>query len=126
MIAPFLFTQKTEQKGWGVFTKEAISSNTRIELSPIVVMSGQEMKFLNQTKLHDYIFHWGNGGCCMALGLVPIYNHARPSNCEYFMHFEDELIEIKTMIPIEAGAQLTINYQGQRFAEDPDWFKVLP
>ena len=54
--------------------------------------------------------------CCMAFGFVPMYNHSYKSNCEYFMDFEEETIQIKTVRVIEKGEELTINYNG-------DWNK---
>ncbi|MEJ7673797.1 MAG: hypothetical protein WKF59_14150 [Chitinophagaceae bacterium] len=46
--------------------------------------------------MHDYIFEWGKktGKCCIALGYISMYNHSYKSNCEYFMNFEEETIQI--------------------------------
>ncbi|MEO6813430.1 MAG: SET domain-containing protein-lysine N-methyltransferase, partial [Ginsengibacter sp.] len=63
--------------------------------------------------------------CCMALGLVPIYNHSYQSNCEYFMDFENESIEVKTTREIEKGEELTINYNGDWDDGKKVWFEVV-
>ncbi len=42
----------------------------------------------------------------MALGFVPLYNHSYTSNCEYFMDFEEETIQVKTVRKINAGEEL--------------------
>jgi len=126
MILPYLFIARTENKGWGVFTKQSIQADLLIESSPVIIMSAQEMELLNKTKLHDYIFHWENEKCCMAMGYVPLYNHEKPSNCEYFQNFENGIIEIKSMRTIDAGEELTINYQGSMNAPNPDWFELKP
>ncbi len=116
--------RKTAHKGWGVFALQDFEAFELVESAPVVVMSAEEMKLLDQTKLHDYIFHWENGGCCMALGNTPIFNHAAPSNCEYYQDYENEIIEIKTVRAVKKGEELTINYNGDADANNSVWFKV--
>ena len=119
-----LSIQSTEGKGRGIFTNESIEADTVIEIAPVIVMSGDERKLLDATKLHDYIFEWGetSAQCAMALGWVPVYNHAANSNCEYFMDFEEETMLIKTVRRIEAGEELTINYNGDWDDGKAVWF----
>src|SRR5687767_9164097 len=119
-----IFIAATKQKGRGVFTKEGIAANTVIEIAPVIVMSRDDRKLLDQTLLHDYIFEWGEkkNQCCMALGYVPIYNHAYKSNCEYEMDFDAALIKIKTMRHIKAGEELFINYNGDWNSPKKVWF----
>ncbi len=124
MIYSSLYINKSDGMGRGVFTKEDIPANTVIEISPVIVMSGEERKFLDQTLLHDYIFEWGvdSRQCCMALGYVAIYNHSYTSNCEYEMDFTNELIKIKTVRSVNAGEELFINYNGDWNDDKPVWF----
>ena len=127
MIKPYLFIEKTDKKGKAVFTSERIPAGTVIEISPVIVMSLEDRKYLDKTLLHDYIFEWGKlkDKCCMALGLIPIYNHSYKSNCEYFMDFEDDTIFIKTVRIIKKGEELTINYNGNWDDGKKVWFEVL-
>lgn len=124
MLHPSIYIDKSDEKGRGVFTKEPIRANIIIEASPVIVMSSEERKLLDQTLLHDYIFEWGadNKQCCMALGFVPVYNHSYKSNCEYEMNFESETIKIKTVRNIEAGEELFINYNGDWNNDKKLWF----
>ena len=114
MLLPSLYIYETPEMGRGVFTSEPIAKDTIIEVSPVIVMTSDERKLLDQTLLHNYIFEWGEKKnlCCMALGYVPIYNHSYKSNCEYEMDFEKEIITIKTMRFIQEGEELFINYNG--------------
>lgn len=109
-----------------MFTQEAIPEGTVIEIAPVIVMSAQDRSFIDQTKLHDYIFVWGEkeDRCAMALGYVPMYNHSAPSNCEYEMEWEAELIRVKTVRYIQAGEELFINYQGDWNSDEPVWFNA--
>ena len=124
MIYPSIYIDKTGEMGRGVFTKVPIPANTIIETSPVIVMSSEERKLLDQTLLHDYIFEWGpdNKQCCMALGFVAVYNHSYKSNCEYEMNFENETIRIKTVREIEEGEELFINYNGDWNNAKKLWF----
>ena len=99
MLKSCLYVDTTLKMGRGVFTKKTIPAETIVEVSPVIVMSAEDRKLLDQTPLHDYIFEWGakKEKCCMALGLVPIYNHSFQSNCEYFMNFDVDTIFIKTV-----------------------------
>ena len=126
MIKQYLYLKKITTKGRGVFTKEKIDANMVIEKSPVIVMTAEDRVLLDKTLLHDYIFEWGinKDKCCMALGLVPMYNHSFESNCEYFMDFEEETIQIKTIRVISKGEELTINYNGNWNDNKKVWFEV--
>lgn len=109
-----------------MYTDEPIAAGTVIEISPVVVMSAEERKLLDQTLLHDYIFEWGEQSelCCMALGYVPVYNHSYASNCEYEMDFDAGDIRITTVRDIAKGEELFINYNGKWDDATPIWFDV--
>ena len=127
MIKDYLYIKTIKEKGRAVFTKESIEANTIIEESPVIVMTKEERVYLDKTLLHDYIFEWGEAKdrCCMALGYVPIYNHSYKSNCEYFMDFETETIQVKTVRKIEKEEEITINYNGNWNDNKKVWFDVL-
>jgi uncharacterized protein len=126
MLKPYLYIKNTTEKGRGVFTRERIAANTVIEIAPVIVMQMTDREHLDKTLLHDYIFEWGKekNKCCMALGLIPIYNHSYKSNCEYFMDFEDDSIMVKTVRVIKNGEELTINYNGDWNDGKKVWFDV--
>lgn len=127
MIKPYLYIDKTADKGKGVFTREKIAAGTVIEISPVIVMSKDDRVHLDKTLLHDYIFEWGkeNDQCCMALGIISVYNHSYKSNCEYFMDFEEETMFIKTVKVIKPGEELTINYNGDWNDGRKVWFDAV-
>ena len=126
MILPYLYIGTAANMGRGIFTSENIDEGIIVETAPVIIMSTDERKLLDQTILHDYIFECGEGNkeCCMALGYVPIYNHSYSSNCEYEMDFENESITIKCVHYIKAGEQLFINYNGLWNDTKSVWFEV--
>ena len=126
MIHPSLYIELTQKKGKAVFTNIEIEAGVVVEISPVIVMNGNDRVHLDKTLLHDYIFEWGEkkDKCCMALGFIPIYNHSYTSNCEYFMDFEEEIIFVKTVRTIKKGEELTINYNGDWNDTTKVWFEV--
>ena len=123
-----LSVRRTARMGWGVYTTEAIPKGTLVEESPVVVMDAAARALIDRTPLHDYLFEWGEDRslCCMAMGYVPVYNHASPSNCEYEMDFEKGVIAVTAMRDIRAGEQLFVNYNGDWDDPRPVWFAELP
>jgi uncharacterized protein len=107
-----------------VFTSAPIAAGTVVEIAPVIVMSREERQQLDQTKLHDYIFEWGEQReyCCMALGYIPMYNHSYSSNCEYEMDFEQEQIQVTAVRDIKEGEELFINYNGDWNDKTTVWF----
>ena len=126
MLKPYLFIGMSPGKGRGVFTRERIPANTVIEISPVIVMPAEDRIHLDKTLLHDYIFEWGKeeAQCCMALGMVPIYNHSYKANCEYFMQYDDETILVKTVRVVGKDEELFINYNGDWNDSKPLWFET--
>lgn len=126
MLKDYLRVEHTENKGRGVFTTEAIEVDTVIEIAPVIVMSKADRQHLDKTLLHDYIFEWGadKDQCCMALGLIPMYNHSYSSNSDYYMDFEEQMMVVKTVRKIEAGEEITINYNGDWDNEKKLWFEA--
>ena len=124
MILPNLFVAPTAERGRGVFTSADIDKGTVIEISPVIVMTREERKLLDQTLLHDYIFEWGVDpkGCCMALGYIPLYNHSYRANCEYEMDYAQQVITVKSVRFIRAEEEVCINYNGDWNNETPVWF----
>lgn len=127
MILPCLTIAETQKMGRGVFTSESIVRGTIVEVSPVIVMGPEDRTLLDKTPLHDYIFEWGDdrSRCCMAMGYVPVYNHASPSNCEYEMDYEEDTITVTAVRDIEAGEELFINYNGDWDDKRPVWFDDL-
>jgi SET domain-containing protein len=116
-----------KKMGRGMYTQYPIKAGAIIEVAPVVVMTADDRILLDKTALHDYIFEWGEKAdrCCMALGLVPMYNHSYEANCEYEMFFGKEVIAVKAMRDIEAGEQLFVNYNGDWDNKEKVWFETI-
>lgn len=121
-----LYIDVSGGRGRGVFSRSNLTAGEVIELSPVLVLSREEMKEVESTRLHDYIFEWGDDRekCCIAWGYLSMYNHAEPPNCTYEMDYEEETITIRTLRIIEEGEELFINYLPEEGAKPAIWFKV--
>lgn len=111
--------------GRGVFTKCAIKAGEIIETAPVIILGYKDTKILTKTKLTNYIFDWSDktaNKSALALGYISLYNHSYNSNCEYEMDFETEMMQIKAICDIDAGAELFVNYNGTYNDEKPVWF----
>ena len=126
MLQPYIHILPSRARGRGLFTTSEISEGTIIEVAPVILMSAADRVLLDKTLLHDYIFEWDDNKewCCMALGYVPIYNHAYQANCDYEMDFEHQTITIKSVRDIAKGEELFINYNGSWNDPKPVWFDV--
>jgi len=126
-VYDYLEIKNTLHKGRGVFCTRPLPEGFLVEEAPVVVMSEKDLRLINDTALFNYIFEWNAGGqkgCCMALGYVPVYNHASPSNCEYEMDYAAETIRVYTVRAIAAGEELTINYTGDFDSKEKVWFEL--
>ncbi len=121
-----LYIDVSGGRGRGVFSRSNLTAGEVIELSPVLVLSREEMKEVEGTRLHDYIFEWGDDRekCCVAWGYLSMYNHAEPPNCTYEMDYEEETIAIRTLRSIEAGEELFISYLPEEGNKPPIWFEV--
>jgi len=126
MILPILYIMETAGRGRGVFTTEAISEGTTIEIAPVIVLNQTERALIDTTLLHDYIFEWGinEQEAAVALGYVSIYNHQVDANCKYEMDFENKTIQIQTKRAIAVDEELCINYNGDGVTDKPVWFET--
>jgi SET domain-containing protein len=128
MPKPDIYLAHTPGKGRGIFTRKAIKAETIIETAPVIIMTHDERLHLDQTILHNYIFEWQPDGqqlCCMALGLIPMYNHSYQSNCEYYMDYDNNEIFIQAVRNIAPGEELTINYNATWNDETKLWFDAI-
>jgi SET domain-containing protein len=123
---PSLFVGPSSRGGRGVFTSAPIPKGSIIEISPVIVMPGQERSQIDQTKLHDYYFIWGDEDdqCAIVLGYGSLYNHAYQPNAEYAPDFERQTLDFYALRDIQAGEEITVNYSGDPEGEIELWFDM--
>ena len=124
MRHPGIYIAPSKLGGRGVFTSEALEKGELLEVCPVIVLKKGDTELVDKTTLYDYYFLWGDDQkrICIALGYGSLYNHFAPSSADYSMDYDAELIEIFTVRSIEAGEEITINYNGDPKDDTPPWF----
>ncbi len=119
-----LFIARVKNKGRGVFTAEAISKGSIIEICPVIIIPKKEVDIIHQTDLHDYYFVWGekDDEGAIALGYGSLYNHSYKPNAEYIYDLNENVIEIVAIKDIKAGQEILCNYHGDPDCKDELWF----
>ena len=110
-------------KGRGVIATEAIAGGETVERSPVLPIS---METSERPGLSDYAFAWGEDvpgfaagqECAIGLGYLALYNHGTPSNVRLLRHYDENEMSIVALRDIEAGEELTIDY------DIPLWFEA--
>ncbi|MBA4197673.1 MAG: SET domain-containing protein-lysine N-methyltransferase [Chitinophaga sp.] len=112
MILPYLVVAPSPKGGRGVFASRDIKAGSTVEISPVLVFNQKDASFIEQSRLRNYIFEWGDSKKkrAVALGYISMYNHSYDANCIYEMDFVEETMSIITIKKIKKGEELFINY----------------
>ena len=91
-------------------------------------MIGQDdVPLLRQTRLEHYYFEWGHDcqQAAIALGYGSLYNHSYTPNARYVFRESEECLEFIALREIQAGEEITINYNNlEESAANPLPFTV--
>ena len=116
--------KRIKGKGRGVFARRAIRKGELIEKVPMLVLPAEQYHdSLGGTDLANYCFNWKEGTVALALGYGSLYNHSYKPNARY----EDvwpQTKEFTAIRDIEAGEEITVNYNGKPRSRSGVWFDV--
>lgn len=121
---PQLYIAPSNIHDRGVFTLAAIPKGSIIEICPVLLIPPEDMEILKQTSLYDYYWAWEEDeqSGAIALGYGSIYNHSYTPNSRYLADFSGLKLEIHTIKDIEAGEEITFNYNGEPDDQTKVWF----
>jgi uncharacterized protein len=113
-----------EGRGRGMFACRKFLKGELIERAPIVAIDEKKWPNAAKTILSHYAFDWGEKDehAAIALGYISIYNHSYSPNAQLEQMLEELMMEIIAIKDIEAGEEITINYNGEPENQDPLWF----
>lgn len=119
-----IYISESKLGGRGVFAGSSIQKGDLIEVAPVIICNESDKILLDQTALYDYYFMWGENEekTAIALGFGSLYNHNCPANAEFMADYDDNTIDFYALRYIEAGEEITINYNGNPFDESKPWF----
>ncbi len=99
-------------KGRGVIALHALRAGQLVERAPVIVVDAAEVERVAATTLGRYYYEWGasEDQAAIALGYGSLYNHSYEPNLAYEFREERMCIDYLALRDIEAGEELTINY----------------
>lgn len=117
--------KQVKGKGRGVFARRPIPEGAVIERVPVLVLPFDDIKNRTDwTDLAGYCFLWGEGTVALALGYGSLYNHSFRPNARY-----DDVPPrskvFRALRAIEAGEEITVNYNGDPADLSPLDFEVI-
>jgi hypothetical protein len=119
-----IFVARTHDRGRGVFTNKKIKKGQVVEICPMIVFSQKDRKQINDTFLYEYYFEWGDDvkKGALALGYGSLYNHSYTPNAKYDPDFDLNILEFSAIRDIEAGEEITVNYNLDPNDTTPVWW----
>ena len=109
-------------RGRGVVADARIEAGALVERSPVLIIPPPDRAACDGTIVFTYVFMWEHGTveedlykhdgrAAIALGFTSLLNHSYTPNCEFIRHIDELAIDLVALRPIEAGEELTIDYQ---------------
>lgn len=112
---PHIEVKESPLHGRGVFAKNRITKGSLIERAPVVFLSNDEKEILRFTKLFHYYFLLSEPEkqVAFSFGHASFYNHSAKANAFYTFSRKRNTINLYACQTIEAGDEVTINYNGK-------------
>jgi SET domain-containing protein len=112
---PIVRIGKSLGRGRGVFAEADIEEGDVIEISPVLVIPSDQLEYINQTILRDYVFQWNrinnpNKRGAIALGIGSLFNHSDDPNCDYRCDLTKGLIYYIASRDISIDEEIFVNY----------------
>ena len=109
-------------RGRGVVATVPARKGTLLERSPVLLIPDKDRALVDSTIIFTYVFMWEHGTveedlykhagrAAIALGYTSLLNHSASPNCTFVRHMDEGLIDLITLRDVEAGEELTIDYQ---------------
>ena len=115
-------------KGRGVFASRPILAAETIEEAPVIVVPAPEVPRIDETKLGDYYFDWGESqkDAGFMLGICSLCNHSYSPNARFYRKYESGAVLFVALRDIAAGEEITVNYNEDPGDHSPLWFDAIP
>lgn len=117
--------RRTKAKGWGVYARKFIPSDSTIEEVPVLLIPRSDLWHPDGTSaLADYAYVWDDDRVAIALGYGSLYNHSYEPNAQYV---DDDpcLKRYVALRDIQPREEITINYNALPDDETDVGFDVL-
>ena len=114
-------------RGRGIFATRDIAPGEVIETCPVIALSPKDRLRIERTELFNYFFSWPETkeAAAICLGNGSLYNHSYDPNARYDKAFDGLAIRFVAIRPIEAGEEITVNYNGSPHDQTRVWFDAV-
>jgi SET domain-containing protein len=120
--------RSTATKGRGVFATLTFEKGELIETAPVILIPAGQWAHIEPTVLALYIYNFGptpsQEHAAIALGYGSLYNHSYRPNAKYVKDWDTQVIRFVALRDIQAGEEITVNYNGSPADQSPIWFEV--
>jgi len=121
-VEPELVVRAVPGKGRGVVAGRPFRRYEVVASAPVVVLSAADWAAIEPTVLGHYCFRWDGDERAMALSSASFFNHSFTPNTCPKLRLDDLRIDFLAMCEINAGEELTFNYNGRPSDGSPLWF----
>jgi SET domain-containing protein len=108
-------------KGRGVVAERDIRAGELVERAPVLILTEEHRRAVDQTSVADYIFMWehrttaedlytGKGRTALVLGFTSLLNHSSSPNCDFVRYIEAQALDLVATRNISRDEELTIDY----------------
>jgi len=125
-MEPDLIVCDVAGKGRGVVAGRPFSRYAVVASAPVVVIDKDDWARLEQGILREYCFKWDeeSGDRALALSEASLFNHSYSPNTCPTLRPADLRIDFLALRDIDAGEELTFNYNGRPADASPLWFEA--
>jgi hypothetical protein len=97
-------------KGRGVFAARDFKRGELVEAAPVIVISDEDVDLIDETKLADYYYKWGDAQFAVVLGYGSLYNYSATPNLTFKPDLKHDVMLYRAAKAIPKDQELTINY----------------
>ena len=118
-------------KGKGLFAKEFIEKGTINDIAYAILIPARDYYLIENTYLGNYLFDWDDPEdpsdykTAIPFTFCEFLNHSYTPNCGYQKIYKERSIVFYAIRNIQAGEELTINYNRIPDDKTPVWFNVI-
>jgi len=127
ICAPAVAVRPSLGRGRGVFAARRFAPDEIIEVCPVIALSEADARKLDDTRVYDYYFGWGEDGkrAAIVLGYGSIYNHSLTPNAAHRKNFGNDTMSVIAVREIAVGEEIFIRYETGKGGDQPSvWFEV--
>ncbi len=124
-MEPDLVVRDVPGKGRGVVAGRPFRRYQVVASAPVVVIAADDWARVELGILREYAFKWDEdtGERALALSVASLFNHSySPNTCPKLIK-ADLRIDFLALDDIDAGDELTFNYNGRPADPSPLWFE---